>query len=176
MKRIYLAGPFSWQTRIRAHAEELQRLGYTITAEWLDQSDTFTNSDNSTNTKLAGLHATCDRLSRRDLCNIIDADTLVLFEPGIPLERNTRVAEFGVALALGRQCIVIGPEDEDKKDVLSSIFVMLENVEDWAGQNELSKIKPVMRFQKWEHFHATLFRTDDESTDVDGVIQSWKKQ
>lgn len=170
MKRIYPAGPYSWQARIREHAEELQRLGYTITAEWLDQAVTFTRADNTTDTTKPGLHADCERLSKRDLRNIVEADTLILFEPGVPLERNTRVAEFGAALLSGRRCIVIGPEDEDKKDVISNIFVMLEDVvEDWGkirwasddrSQNELRRIKPVARYRNWELFLADILNPE----------------
>jgi hypothetical protein len=159
MNKIYLAAPFSWQKRILGYAQELTRMGYVQTGEWLDQEPSFINWDNSTNTKFAGLHAECLTLSIRDLRNIAECDTLILFEPGIPLERNTRVAEFGVALAWGKQCIVIGPEDEDKKDIISSIFVMLrEKPKNWGGKwsadiyNMLDGIKPVIGFQTWEQF------------------------
>jgi len=165
MKKIYPAGPFSWKAQILAHAVELERLGYIITAEWLTQGTCFTNPDNSTNTKFAGLHAECAILSTRDLRNIAECDTLILFEPGVPLERNTRVAEFGVALAWGKQCIVIGPEDDDKKDIISNIFVMLrEKPKDWGGTRKydadvalkLERIKPVIAFQTWNHFIADI--------------------
>jgi hypothetical protein len=157
MKRIYPAGPFSWQDKVRERANKLVQLGYTITAQWLDQKPTFTNPDNSTNTKVPGLHATCQRLSIRDIRNIMEADTLVLFEPGIAHERVTRVAEFGLALGTGRQCIVIGPEDEDKKDVISSIFVKLYEIpEEWLFQPELGKIKPVIHYQTWDSFYQDI--------------------
>jgi len=149
MQSLYLAGPYSWQAKILEYANQLEELGYSITAEWLTQEVSFTNADNSTNLKKPGLHADCQRLSNRDIRNIFEADTLVLFEPGIPLERNTRVAEFGLALGIGRQCVVIQPEDEDKKDVLSNIFVKFQEV-----PPELSRynLKPVWEFRCWEDF------------------------
>jgi hypothetical protein len=158
--RTYLAGPYSWKLLIAEHSRELERLGYTITSEWLTQEVSFTKPDNSTDTGKPGLHAECAKLSTRDLRNIVEADTLVLFEPGVPLERNTRVAEFGAALVLGKQCVVIGPEDEDKKDILSNIFVMLrDKPKTWgevrwnqAGQGVLDGIKPVIHFQTWDQF------------------------
>lgn len=153
MKRIYLAGPFSWQERIRQHAKELERLGYVITGQWLYQAATFTNPDNTTNTKKPGLHADCERLSIRDICNIFDADTLVLFETGTPLERVTRVAEFGGALFTGRQCIVIQPPDEDKKDIISNIFVKLRNIPPELARHG---VKPVQEYRFWEDFYSTL--------------------
>jgi len=163
MKRIYLAGPFSWQRRILEHGAELQNLGYTITADWLHQEQQFTRDDNST-VIAPGLHSHCQELSERDIANIVDSDTLVVFEPGIPLERNTRVAEFGVALGLGKRCIVIGPEEEDKKDIISNIFVHLQNVDTFqyggpwhkkmtdTNAAVLRRIKPVIHYQHWSEF------------------------
>jgi len=149
MQNIYLAGPFSWQSKILTYSKELEALGYHITAEWLTQEMSFTNADNSTNLKKPGLHAECQLLSNRDIRNIFEADTLVVFEPGMPLERNTRVAEFGLALGIGRQCVVIQPEDETKKDVLSNIFVKFQEV-----PPELSRynLKPVWEFRSWDDF------------------------
>jgi hypothetical protein len=157
VKRIYPAGPFSWQQRILAYSQQLESRGYTITGEWLTQECSFTNPDNTTNTKKPGLHSDCERLSIRDLQNIADSDTLLLFEPGVPLERNTRVAEFGVALAWGLQCIVIQPPDEDKKDVVSNIFVKLHNGMPTVEGATLSQvrqlaIKPVLEFRSFEDF------------------------
>lgn len=155
MRSIYLAGPFSWQERIKQHALELDKLGYVITARWLSQESTFTNADNST-IQSQKTWDQCQLFSVRDIEDIIAADTLILFEPGTALERNTRVAEFGGALFTGKQCIVIGPEDEDKKDVVSNIFVKLTAIpQTWRvmpGRSELNQIKPVIHYRSWSEF------------------------
>lgn len=152
MNRVYLAGPFSWQAKILAHARELEDLGYTSTGKWLTQEAGFTRPDNTTDTQKVGLHQHCHELTVRDIQDILASDTLILFEPGIPLERNTRVAEFGLALGTGRRCIVIKPSGEFK-DVISNIFVKLNTVpEEWASDSELERIKPVMEFSSWEEF------------------------
>jgi hypothetical protein len=157
VKSIYTAGPFSWQRRILGYANQLEALGYEITGEWLHQESTFTNPDNTTKIKKPGLHADCERLSIRDLSNIAHSDTLILFEPGTAVERNTRVAEFGAALAWGLQCIVIQPPDEDKKEVISNIFVKLKNPpEDWMDGGRLSRIKRVIEFRSWEDFYNDI--------------------
>src|SRR5271166_2538761 len=152
MKRIYPAGPFSWQQRILGHAKELENLGYTITGEWLTQEQQFTRPDNST-VIAPGLHTHCQELSVRDIENMDDADTLIVWEPGIPLERNTRVAEFGAMLMAGKKCIVIGPEDEDKRHIISNIFVHLREIpDDWALSKTLGRIKPVTHYHTWNEF------------------------
>jgi hypothetical protein len=158
MKNIYPAGPFSWQGRILGYADRLAAIGYTITAEWLHQKQQFTSSDNKT-LIYTSLHSECQNFSERDLFNIASADTLILFDPGIPMERNTRIAEFGAALAWGKKCIVIGPEEEDKKDVISSIFVHLQDVGAFkhGGKydtrlSHLRAIQPVTRYQTFNLF------------------------
>lgn len=124
-------------------------MGYAITGKWLHQEQQFTSPDNKTLLR-PSLPDECQELSERDIADIFAADTLILFEPGIALERNTRVAEFGMALGWGKQCIVIGPEDEDKKDVISNIFVHLRNVSSF--QAELKHIKPVVQYPHWHAF------------------------
>lgn len=169
MLRIYPAGPFSWQQRIKKCADQLAELGYIITGEWLTQDEQYTNPDNSTIIR-PDIGQECQTLSERDILNIIESDTLILFEPGIPLERNTRVAEFGLALGLGKQCIVIGPEDEDKKDVISSIFVHLHDVTNFSRFNIrgnlrreerriLQRVRPVIRYQHWDDFLENTIKT-----------------
>ncbi len=163
MKRIYPAGPFSWQKRILDYAKQLENLGYTITGEWLHQVPQFTTPDNKT-IITAGIHAECQKLSERDISNIAAADTLLLFEPGIPLERNTRVAEFGLALGWGKQCIVIGPEEDDKKDVISNIFVHLRKIPAEWGYSDcpftLQRIKPVIYYQRWQEFLTDILNPE----------------
>lgn len=170
MKRIYPAGPFSWQQLILGRARELENLGYTITGDWLHQEQQFTRPDNTT-VIAAGLHTHCQELSERDIANIVASDTLIVFEPGIALERNTRTAEFGIALGLGKKCIVIGPEDEDKKDVISNIFVHLRDVSafkyggKWPGldgsqSNVLSRIQPVVHYQRWAEFLTDILNPE----------------
>jgi hypothetical protein len=158
MKTIYVAGPFSWQQRIKQHADELIALGYEITAEWLQQSSNFTRPDNST-IERPDLPTICKILSQRDIRNIFEADTFIVFEPGTTMERVTRVAEFGGALFTGRQCIVIGPEEEDKKDVISSIFIHFSEVpEIWQRHwcRELDRLKPVLHYQNWDAFKTDI--------------------
>ncbi len=163
MNRVYLAGPFSWQQKILGYSKDLESLGYTITSRWLKQEPSFTTPDNGTIVSNS-LHDECQILSERDITDIIDGDTLILFEPGIPLERNTRVAEFGGALFTGRKCIVIGPEDEDKKDIISNVFVHLRSVDTWHKgydiDEELQRIQPVTQYRYWHEFMLDILNPE----------------
>ena len=157
MEKVYLAGSFNWQERIRDCAEELKKRipGLVVTSEWLHQEPSFTRpKDNSTITSQSTWDH-CQILSERDIRNILEADTLILFEPDVSPERNTRVAEFGGALFSGKQCIVIGPENN--KEFVSNIFVKFHKVPSgWGNLSLLKHVKPVVEFPNWKSFLESL--------------------
>ena len=136
---------------MKGYAVELRALGFEVTSLWLDEQTEGTNltdADGSTQvdkTELAIGYAI------RDIRNILASDTLVEFNPGKALVRNTRLAEFGGALFLGKQCIVIGPENPKHKNRIDTIFVLLE---DGTMPDDLKAagIKPVKHFDTWGDF------------------------
>ncbi len=153
MKRIYLAAPFEWIERMKAYAAQLRALGFEVTSRWLDEQDIggdtdLTDADGGTQldkTELAIAFAV------RDIRNILAADTIIEFNPGKALIRNTRLAEFGGALFLGKQCIVIGPENPKHKNRIDTVFVLLG---EGSIPDDLSAagIKPVKHFDTWGDF------------------------
>lgn len=153
MKRIYLAAPFEWIDRMKAYAQQLRALGFEVTSRWLDEQDKggdtdLTDADGGTQldkTELAISFAV------RDIRNILAADTIIEFNPGKPLVRNTRLAEFGGALFLGKQCIVIGPENPKHKNRIDTVFVLLS---EGSIPEDLAKagIKAVKHFDTWGGF------------------------
>jgi hypothetical protein len=153
MRRIYLAAPFEQIDRMKAYAAQLRALGFEVTSRWLDEQDKggdtdLTNEDGSTQ---IDKHELAVAFGVRDIRNILAADTLIEFNPGKPLLRNTRLAEFGGALFLGKQCIVIGPENPKHKDRIDTVFVLL-------GEGSIpadlatAGIKPVKHFDTWGDF------------------------
>ena len=153
MRRIYLAAPFDWIDRMKAYAEQLRALGFEVTSRWLDEQDKggttdLTDEDGGTQldkTELAIAFAV------RDIRNIFSADTIIEFNPGKALIRNTRLAEFGGALFLGKQCVVIGPENPKHKNRIDTVFVLLGEgsiPEDLAAAG----IKPVKHYETWGDF------------------------
>src|SRR5271156_135087 len=161
MRRIYLAAPFEWIDRMKAYAEQLRALGFEVTSRWLDEQDKggetdLTTEDGSTNLeqdkKVLALG-----FAIRDIRNILAADTVIEFNPGKALVRNTRLAEFGGGLFLGKQCIVIGPEKPKHKSRIDTIFVLLE---EGSVPDDLvaAGIKPVKHYDTWGDFleHAVM--------------------
>jgi len=155
MKRIYLAAPFEWIDRMKAYASQLRALGFEVTSRWLDEQDKggetdLTTEDGSTNLE-QDKKALAIGYAIRDIRNILLADTMIEFNPGKALVRNTRLAEFGGAYFLGKQCIVIGPENPKHKDRIDTIFVLLS---EGTVPDDLATagIKPVKHYETWGDF------------------------
>jgi nucleoside 2-deoxyribosyltransferase len=153
MKRIYLAAPFDWIDKMKAYAAQLRALGFEVTSRWQDEQDRgggtdLTNEDGSTQIDKRELGIA---FGIRDIRNIVACDTLIEFNPGKALVRNTRIAEFGMAFALGKQCIVVGPENPKHKNRIDSVFVLLD---EGTIPEDLAKagIKPVKHFDTWGDF------------------------
>lgn len=153
MKRIYLAAPFEWIDRMKAYAAELRALGFEVTSRWLDEQDRggdtdLTNDDGSTQLDKTELAI---QFAVRDIRNILSADTVIEFNPGKALVRNTRLAEFGGALFLGKQCIVVGPENPKHKDRIDTVFCLLGEGSIPADLAQAG-IKPVRHYGTWGDF------------------------
>ncbi len=155
MRKIYLAAPFEWIDRMKTYAEQLRILGYEVASRWQveqakgDETD-LTEEDGSTKMDQLDLAIS---YGVRDLRNVISCDTLVEFNPGRALIRNTRIAELGAALVLGKQVVVIGPENPKHRARIDNIFVLL--TEGTLPEDLLAAgIKPVKHYDCWEDFFA----------------------
>lgn len=108
MKKVYLAAKFSRREEMEQLAKDLPDVGLVCIARWVYGGE--------------------DGLSRRDIAeldldDVSRADMLILFthERSIPQPGGGRFVEFGYALALGKRCVVVGPEE--------NIFCAHERVE-----------------------------------------------
>lgn len=124
---IYLAGRYSRRQELAANAEAIRGLGIEVIAEWL-----------------TGKHESLDGMvtdaGQRDWAQIDRAEieacrTVVAFteEQRSGHSRGGRHVELGMALALRKRVIVVGPR---------------ENVFCWLPE--------VDRFASWEDFYAVL--------------------
>ena len=156
LHKVYLAASFEWIDRIREHAKALRALGFTVTSRWHEEqsiSDPKTNLTNPDGSTDVNRELLAFGYAIRDIRDILAADTLVLFSSGTAFIRNTRLAEFGGALFTGRQCIVIGPEEEKLRSNLDTIFVFLRDLPpDLRGEG----MKPIQHFDTWDEFIDTL--------------------
>lgn len=140
---------------MKAYAEQLRALGFEVTSRWLDEQDKggatdLTDEDGGTQLDKKDMAVS---FAVRDIRNILSADTLIEFNPGKALIRNTRLAELGGALFLGKQCIVIGPENPKHKNRIDTVFVLLDTIPDDLAA---IGIKPVKHFDTWTEFMDTV--------------------
>jgi hypothetical protein len=163
MKRVYLAAPFEWIDRMKAYAEQLRALGFEVASRWMDEQDKggetdLTDADGGTQLDKKDIGVL---FGIRDIRNILSCDTLVEFNPGKALVRNTRLAEFGMAFALGKQCIVVGPENPKHKNRIDTVFVLLDDGEKIPDDLKQAGLKPVKHYDTWSDFLSALRKERD---------------
>jgi hypothetical protein len=100
MRSVYFAARYSRREELNGYRAELEALGFEVTARWL-----------STEPRVRSEYSDDDwrHLALLDQEDVLTADTLVCFtEPPETAGNGGRHVELGMALALGRQVIVVG--------------------------------------------------------------------
>lgn len=106
---IYLAARYSRHPEMRGVRDVLAAMGYTVTSRWIDMHGgkyptSFTpeilNND----------PAYCGEQCRHDVEDVTAADTCISFTSGGG-GKGGRHVEFGIAVALGKRLIVVGPRE-----------------------------------------------------------------
>lgn len=115
-ERIYLCARYSRHVELAAYADELRALGYSVDCEWISGAHDDTDS------------ATCATI---DLSEVLSADTVISFTEGAGeiqgRGRGGRHVEFGIALAAGKQCVVVGHRENVFHHLPAVVFYP-----DWA--------------------------------------------
>lgn len=106
--RVYLASAYPTRERIAAYAEELTRIGFTVTARWLEEKHDINPGTTGAATALPDRQVQQHALD--DLTDINRSDILVLFTESATGERGGggRHVETGYALARNVPVIVVG--------------------------------------------------------------------
>lgn len=106
--KIYLAARYSRHPEMREIARVLSESGHIITSRWINGGHEL-SKEGSTQAHF---------LERRifaidDYSDIISCDCCISFteEPRTTLTRGGRHVEFGIALALDKVCIIVGPPE-----------------------------------------------------------------
>lgn len=106
MTRAYLAARYSRREELLRYRRELQQLGVQVTSRWLNGDHQIPDDVLET--------ADAVRFAREDVEDLYASDIVISFteQPRIPsATRGGRHVEFGLALALNKQCIVVGPRE-----------------------------------------------------------------
>lgn len=104
---VYLAARYARREELDKYAEQLRKVGITVTARWLDEkypSDSGLNDLSPEENKA---------VSAKDLDDIRDSDAFVLFteQPTEAHVRGGRHFESGFAQAIGKHVITVGPRE-----------------------------------------------------------------
>ena len=107
MPKVYMAAGFARKNEIAEKSQELENLGIKVTSTWPWEEA----APNSTMDEVGPDYLT--KNARKDLEEIIRADTLILFthDPLIPFCRGGRMHEAGFAQGLGKTLMICGPRE-----------------------------------------------------------------
>jgi hypothetical protein len=106
-KRIYLAARFARRDQLTAVARELEAAGAELTSRWLTTTPGPLAGDELDPNSLGG------QMALMDLDDVQAADVCIAFteSPGGAQGRGGRHTELGIAIALGRRIILVGPRE-----------------------------------------------------------------
>ena len=94
--KLYLAASFSRRSELQSYARYLTAQGYEVTSRWL--GDEHVKGQTAENALI-------------DEEDVKRCDVLVAFTDEVSLGRGGRHVEFGMARALGKELVIIGPEE-----------------------------------------------------------------
>lgn len=117
--KFYLAAKFDRMAEMNVYAQQLRNSGHEVTSRWLLGKEQFHEGVDLID-RPEGLHSgtgditmLAQPFAMDDHEDIIGCDTLILFteSPEAYAKRGGRHTEFGIALGLGKQLIIIGPRE-----------------------------------------------------------------
>lgn len=106
MSLIYLASRYSRYPEMQKVRDELEALGHVITSRWINGDHQIDDAGLSVQAK----EEERVRFATEDVSDLVRADIVVSFTeaPRSSNSRGGRHVEHGMALALGKRCLVIG--------------------------------------------------------------------
>jgi nucleoside 2-deoxyribosyltransferase len=125
--KVYLAAPYGARETIRGLAEEITRIGFTVTASWLQETHEI--NDGTQGAAVALDPAQVAVHAATDLRDIDNSDLLVLFTAAnVGVEGGGgRHVETGYAIAKGLPVLVVG----EPENVFHRLPAKALSVPDW---------------------------------------------
>lgn len=119
--KVYLAGRYSRKPEFLRFMDIIQASGHEVQADWLKSNHDHTP------------HAECAQI---DVADIKACDVLIAFseEPRVNNSRGGRHVELGIALALGKRIIIVGP--------VENVFMALPEIERVDTFREVKHLLP----------------------------------
>lgn len=147
--KIYIASRYGRRKEMAGYAEKMQALGHEITSRWIFgehelQDDKFNSVDDADRTDVGR------QFAQEDLEDLKDSEMVICFTetPGASPGRNRggRHFEAGVAHALGKRIVVVGPRE--------NVFYCLPEILHY--ENPLSFVTELQRAHASKVEHANV--------------------
>lgn len=108
--KIYLAARYSRNPEMRLCRDALAAAGHIVTSRWIDQHEGELE-ESFTPERLDAEPEFCGRFARVDVDDLVSADIVVSFTGNGGGGKGGRHVEFGIAAALGKRLILVGPRE-----------------------------------------------------------------
>lgn len=127
--KIYLCSRYSRRDEMRKYRDKLTKLGHTVVSTWLE-----TNWPVEDHRSAAAPPEYRETWAEKDLADVRSCDTIICFtEHERTPTRGGRHVEFGVALALHKVLLLVGPKE--------NLFYYHKNVTQFDSFEELISSK-----------------------------------
>jgi hypothetical protein len=107
--RIYLAANYSRAAEMRGYRNDLEDLGYSVLARWIDYHGGLAPVTSRGPQDLIEDPDSARLFAIEDIADVTVSDMFLLFTTGTGQSKGVRHTELGLALALGKRCSIIGP-------------------------------------------------------------------
>jgi hypothetical protein len=108
--KVYLAARYSRNAEMREVRDLLLGLGYEVTSRWIDQHGGMVLESIAAE-KLNDSPGECRGYAEIDVADLVVADAVISFTSADGGGKGGRHIEFGMAHALGKRLIVVGPRE-----------------------------------------------------------------
>jgi hypothetical protein len=108
--KIYLAGRYSRHPEMRDYRDQLEAHGHKITSRWIDLHGGSLDKSIPPNVLNANPEV-CTRFAETDFLDIVQSDMVISFTEKNPGGKGGRHVEFGMAFALNKIIVIIGPRE-----------------------------------------------------------------
>ena len=137
---IYLAARYSRLEELQGYAVDLRAIGHRVEARWLLGDHQIHEGVDKVESATVSVPLEGRPFALDDYVDVLEADMLIAFseEPRAGgASRGGRHVEFGMALALGKGVVVVGPRE--------NVFHTLPQVEHFWHWSEALAVLKVMR-------------------------------
>lgn len=151
--RIYLAGSWDRREELKGYASQVMEAGYEVTSRWL-LKDYVIGGKVDVQQEISTL---AQPFALEDVTDIRRADGILCFSDSNKSVRGGRHVELGIAVALEKSIVLVGPKE--------NVFHTLPNVIRWpvwdpARLHELANLqRDFLPLSPGQHFEAELEAT-----------------